>query len=99
MISAARRSGARIDIIAPQRFSPGLRAAIEEALRPPNQANMFTQEEIIEIYECGVAEGRYERDCEQRSRDSEFGTIFWCSLAFSIAWGTIGLVAGYLWAG
>jgi len=46
-----------------------------------------------------VAEGRYERDCEQRSRDSEFGTIFWCSLAFSIVWGAIGLVVGYLWAG
>jgi hypothetical protein len=93
MVAAA----ARIDVIAPQRFSPGLRAAIEEALRPPNHANMFTREEIIEIYECGVAEGRYERDCEQRSRDSYLGTIFWCSLALSIAWGTIGLVVWHLW--
>jgi len=61
MVSAAHGSGARIDIIAPQRFSPGLRAAIEEALRPPSR---------------------------QR-----------CSLAFSIVWGAIGLVVGYLWAG
>jgi hypothetical protein len=84
-------------MIAPQRFSPGLRAAIEEALRPPNHANVFSQEEITEIYECGVAHGRYEVECEQREQASLFGTHVAFFIAGGIGWGAIGLVIGCLW--